>query len=909
MLPIATALVENTTDQAPIDRLRNYMRDPAKQGVAADRIFQFLWQPAEGVSFITDAAKAMHNIEVRLHNEIAAWVGSHPGEAADIVFLLGAPAPEWASSEEDRALFAGFKPEGENLTRGLIMVLKRWSTDSGAYAAGETPIGAFSGYRPDKWAPAVLGSAAEAADQMMFRKKTPEQAARDILARWDPPAVPEASVGAGGTPTSAKLPDRFDFKDLYGEWGDLDVVLAGTKEELAANKGRLISIRLVTELEQYKDSDDDAEKLKSKYVDFISLTDITEPARPYGVNIPLSAAKQDIVLKSGGRKYTIKITPRPRGHPACLDLAPEKEIDAPKGFSCNQIELLVGDQNAVAVNPADPYKPFGPPSVEKLYQMRARRAIEKNAIVKLAGEEYYTLPQGTGKGAILFFPRSVAQALQRGGNVYEFDPAFIAYVNKMEGGRENISREYDLSGYPAVSLKRADGSRASPNGKWLSLVYRHGVWIPVETDADPQPQLPGVNSSTDTAHGEDGDSEEGKKGKKGKGDKTGKKPDDHEDHEDPAAEEWPEIDGYSPDEEHVVEQNKKLEEKGIEARLYFATEPVEPYKQYLVVFKDGKKRELPFYSPSDPKNPKRRKGWKAIHRVELSEDAHLLITENELGFRFSDLSKGETLPEVGIYDGESLRVSDPAAIEYILSDKVAAIDDKVKDLIRPNYQRVFNDGLRAGKSLPGGGKVPKEIAPKSPFVIEGILKMGKKSKNWVTMKVDGVEFQIYPGPLGLKARAVSVVLERNFGGVKKFKGFPEKLTAVTEEEVERVKMAGDESAALYRSSETGKLFVAFKVEVSTDLVLTTDPMPVPGKQISKDSELDSIHFKGFETRAQLKGHRLYAEQVYDEGEKKGAIGVYGAPTGKYNHCLGVVLWWGVSHAEAEQACREKKRAP
>lgn len=199
-------------------------------------------------------------------------------------------------------------------------------------------------------------------------------------------------------------------------------------------------------------------------VNEIGIFDITDTSHIVGQRFPIDSRDKEFVLDDlspGNKKFELKF-----GLP---DAAGNREIT----FS----------------------RPGGEPlktSVSELFLKRADQAERMGNIATVDGKDYYVIPQGGAKSGLLMFSKEVVDGRENGGDARRLIPQLYADVGQRGPGGPNVNIPPGEKGGPHLGT--------TPSGKDFHLVWdkNKGGWVVTEGAGD-MPVAPAAAAGTDPA--------------------------------------------------------------------------------------------------------------------------------------------------------------------------------------------------------------------------------------------------------------------------------------------------------------------------------------------------------------------------------------------------------------------------
>ena len=534
---------------------------------AADRIDAFMWDGGNGFAQAWDAsdrglsqADTKKLVEKFVDGVFKKGTALDPREA-EALKPLGLPAAEakdaaalyyilGAGSIVDSAqvkpevkkLFQENKSFRSQLKSELVACLGRYAK-AGKPGAGSLchPAVAPKPLKPlsAEWVKGLCVESAvtgfrlyDAAKQNSERAKAP---------RADGDGKEPGGVPAGdGKPTERKvrgtdLSKVFEVADMFGTWGDVNVIHMPSREAKPGEKpqdipGRTLAVVVRTVRTFEGDPADPRPKLKHQ----IGVYDISNASDIYGKRFDIVADGQSTFsLKDGGAEYVLKFTPN--GADTSVSLERSDGIKPVYG-AAGQAEL---------------------PSVNGLFKNRAQKALETGNLVEVGGQRYIVSGESAGRGYLCFWPEKMLQEGVGAADPRTLVPEMVAYTNKKADGR--IERLGDQ-----VSLGKVDG-------KWWELKWNaeQGFWEPVEGKPPAVDTLPAG------------------------GPRQGNQPQQGDQPQQPGTSEWPDFEHpqlgvrLSVNNDDVKAVNQELAAAKLKARVYSCNPRQKLLDQYFLAAKSG----------------------------------------------------------------------------------------------------------------------------------------------------------------------------------------------------------------------------------------------------------------------------------------------------------------------------------
>lgn len=380
----ATAPAATAEDKNPINALTKILAaNPAARTDAGKRLEDFLLKPdSHGKSFVAVDVDA-----TALGAVARDWGEKHgsPGSVATLYFVAGPglSTPGWALADPvlSKTFVSGMKWEGR-----LRAALADWTGKSQIDKTREkTQVSAF------------LNDAAEKASAVFSDPRTKEELDLSIAENnTSGPVVPDTTRGPGSRLDGAMR--QYTLDDLYGPAGAVVMDVFGPNDP----NSRKISMKIYT-----KRMPDGTTRNE------IGIFDITDTNDIFGQRFPIDSGKKSFTLDDrteGHKKYELTFG----------DAGPD------------------GNRTITFARPGDGGARLQT-SVSELFIKRADQAAGMGNIIKVGGQEFYTLPQGGAKSALALFPKAAIDA--RGtGDARDLVPALYADVGVRgaDGRNENI---------------------------------------------------------------------------------------------------------------------------------------------------------------------------------------------------------------------------------------------------------------------------------------------------------------------------------------------------------------------------------------------------------------------------------------------------------------------------------------
>ncbi len=417
-----------TEDKNPVNAMAKiFAENSAARKDAGQRIADFLLEPdSAGKSFVGDGVdrKALEAV-AREWGETSGG----PGTVAVLYFVAGPGpvVPGWAVRDPllSKTFTSGMKWEGR-----LRLALADWTGKSQIDKTKEkTQVTAF------------LNDAAAKAATVFDDKRTKDEidlsiAGNDVTA----PVIPDTSRSPSSRLDGATR--QYTLDDLY-RTGATVVNVSGPKD----SNSRTISMKIYTT--RLPDG-----SLKNE----IGIFDITDTNDIFGQRFPIDSGNKSFTLDDrtpGHKKYELSFGEAGKDGNRTITFARPGEGGAP-------LKTTVSD----------------------LFMKRADQAAGMGNIVKIGGQDFYTLPQGGARSALALFPKNLIDA--RGtGDSRDLSPSLYAEVGK----RGSDGRNEHLGGKPPLG-KVGDAEFHLEFNKAL------GVWEVKDGPGDPPPAPPTTGDGT-----------------------------------------------------------------------------------------------------------------------------------------------------------------------------------------------------------------------------------------------------------------------------------------------------------------------------------------------------------------------------------------------------------------------------
>ena len=378
-----------TEDKNPVNALSRILAaNPAARTDAGKRISEFLLDAdANGKSFVGPGVDTKAPAVAREWGESTGSVGS----VATLYFVTGPglAVPGWALKDPilSKTFASGMKWEGR-----LRAALVNWTGKNQIDKTKEkTQVTAF------------LSDAAEKAAVVFSDPRTKEEIDLSVAANnTTAPVIPDTRRSPGTRLDGASR--QYTLDDLYAEPGAVVRDVSGPGD---ACSGRT-SMKIYTKRLPPPDG---------RIVNEIGIFDISDTNDIYGQRFPIDSGKQSFALDdrtAGHKKYELTFGPADASGNRTITFARPDEAKKGGGSSLTT-------------------------SVSDLFIRRADQAQAMGNIVKIGGEEFYTLPQGGAKSALALFPKSVIDG--RGtGDARDLIPSLYAEIGKRgsDGRNQNI---------------------------------------------------------------------------------------------------------------------------------------------------------------------------------------------------------------------------------------------------------------------------------------------------------------------------------------------------------------------------------------------------------------------------------------------------------------------------------------
>ncbi|MBI5596633.1 MAG: hypothetical protein HY928_11135 [Elusimicrobia bacterium] len=460
-------------ETGPIGEIGREVTTAEQMDDIAKRIAEFTWNSHGEKSFIHPESRSQSPQEGIVLESVRTVVRrpERRQHALWIYYVIGAGSsvPSWVAKSsatkkyliDERALLK----DGENK---LVDCLGRWQFD-----AKDAPV-QYCNKQPDQgqrrnpyqgkpeWAAAfILDAGTESQYILQALQRGVTDIARSVGTA--PNSGPRVPGGSGGRiPALPAAPSsEFGVGQLFGAWGDPNVF---------SLDGRLLSLVVRTK-RTIGPGDPPSVELTHE----LGLYDISNPSDIYGKRIPIDQYGSKVMaLIGGGKQYKIDLTP-----------------------SGDDVNISIARPEGSTKDPADAMPVFGNPpgqmpSINSLFQNRAKKALESGNRVMIAGRAYRVTGEATNTGNLLFWDEQDLEAQRAaieipgaGMSARRWMPAMMTEVNKLQDGQpRNLSNK--------VSLGRNIG------GKWQGLQWNEGagIWEPAEGDdfkpvPTAKPDIPG----------------------------------------------------------------------------------------------------------------------------------------------------------------------------------------------------------------------------------------------------------------------------------------------------------------------------------------------------------------------------------------------------------------------------------
>ncbi|MFH1724004.1 MAG: hypothetical protein ABII00_05205 [Elusimicrobiota bacterium] len=886
---------ETYEDNSPLARVAESLDldDQGQCDRVAERLMEFAW-PESGrkKSFVSEEARKHPDVRaVDFLQAVKGWVESNQAQAKVIYYVLGpgdiAPG-RYLVREEDRQ-----DERLRDFEAKLADCLDPWAGGSSetrpedcfkAKQPSEQQPRPLESNKEDSWVKAFFTDAFAEANALLFPLDLDKEVAEDI-GRNDRPDIvlggtsPADVPGDGGAAPS----EVFGAGELFAELNrDRNAFQLG-------GRNFALVIRTVPTFE----GEDGERRLVMK--DQVGLYDISKKTDIYGRRFDLNNFdEQKFSLKAGGFTYTLKLVPG--------------ENDTRIEFSREGEKIIFGVDGQDRL-----------PSVNELYQIRAKKALESGNEVEMGGKRYKVTGEASTTGKLLFWDKEklekASRAIKGGGpglDARDWRPEMAAEVNEMRD-----ARPVNLEG-PRYMGKVGDD--------WYALKWNaaDGVFEPVNMGKK-EPAATEIKSAATTEDGSGGRAGDDKGSSEKKGGADGNPVD---------ADGFPRLSDYTPDHKDAAALNEQLSpELKNKIRFYgnakFEEGGARGKERILaVVESEGKKalenQVFPFHL------------GRGVEKVWIAQKRYL-VTQGEEGYRYYDLStfgarlnslaqsstaagycdasNGQAAIGVGFSKEQGGgRKSDEDVLKLALAD--AGYADSVTTIIK---------SLRdAAKSHDGDNN----------WIVEGWAASGAKTrppagKPWLVARFGADVIGLYPKDFagrndvewkGASAAPKAKGKDGSYSGVTEPERRQEKLQAfhgfgethpIDEERtgVKETEITG-EHAALYKYEKDGKTswYLALRVwaqdlakaRLHEPFLAFQDPYDLKYPLPKKDPRgIRGLDLNGkFPDNLQFHWKPWKGENLKDAGY----IAAYSAPKGKDENCVGVVAWWGVEKDDVCKAC-------
>lgn len=404
------------------------------------------------------------------------------------------------------------------------------------------------------------------------------------------------TVPGGPGPRKPGIPGAaskdFTVDQLFGKWGDRNVF---------SLDGRIVA--LVVRTRQTVVAGNPPKTVISHQ---LGLYDISNEGDIYGRRFDMDKpGEQTFSLIPGGKQFKVTLT----AEGGDMKIAIARPDGTPPVMS--------------NINP-------NMPSVNELYQDRAKKALDSGNRVVIDGKAYRVTGEAAGTGNLIFWDEKQLEASRSsieggypGATARSWVPSMMASVNKQTDGRaQNISNEVPLGIMGA-------------NGQWQGLRWNSavGIWEPAEGKVfEPKPTNPDVPTSTRTVTSGGSTSGDGPPATPPAG--TGSRD----------ADGWPYLDRLLATAPRAAALNAKLSAKAKEhVRFYALPDEVlsdGPGKRLLVLLDKAAPSESKLFGPpyvgiSFADDPPAAQGSEA----EAIVNGRILLASTDRGTGFVDLEK------------------------------------------------------------------------------------------------------------------------------------------------------------------------------------------------------------------------------------------------------------------------------
>jgi hypothetical protein len=435
----------------PIEDMRVVLaKDPEH---VAERLRDFIRKP-EGKTFVKEG--------VDLGSEdlaaITTWVKDKPGDSTLLYYGLGSGVADVSWIGPELAEMVKKRPATlSDFEKRLASCLDRWAggTDKPDYCGEGSKDLAVSVRKPLagsanhlEWIKAFLTDAAKHGKLLV--EKTKVQGSIDDID--SAPAADEGAVavgpGSGKKALSAYSTQPFDTRQLFGAWGDYNVVFIN---------GRKIAITLRARREMKNN-------YAPHYRDQIGIYDISDPTKIYGRRFDIDKdSEKPFVLDDGnpdGKQYNLKFVAIPSADGRGVA---DTRIDLQSAEEGKAVEFGGGNKEV---------------TLNGLYKSRAENVRRDGNIVEIGGQSFYSSGESSDMGALLFWPKAMIDGLDSyEGSPRDLRPEHMTFITRPSGsGPELIGEE------PERPLGKI-------GGEWYKLVWNDKAWVPTKMPEPPPDKL------------------------------------------------------------------------------------------------------------------------------------------------------------------------------------------------------------------------------------------------------------------------------------------------------------------------------------------------------------------------------------------------------------------------------------
>ncbi|MDD5302791.1 MAG: hypothetical protein PHS14_06735 [Elusimicrobia bacterium] len=422
-----SAPVAAAEDKNPVNALAKILSEnPAARTDAGKRISEFLLDAdSNGKSFVGEG------VDTKALGAVAREWGESKGSVGSVATLYfvagpGLAAPGWALKDPvlSKTFVSGMKWEGR-----LRVALADWTGKSQIDKTKEkSQVTAF------------LGDAAAKAAAVFSDPRTKEEIDLSVAQNnTTAPVVPDTHRSGTRLDGASR---QYTLDDLYRD-GAVVQDVSGPGDA----GSRRISMKIYTKRLPPPDG---------RIVNEIGIFDISDTNDIYGQRFPIDSGKQSFALDdrtAGHKKYELTF--------GAADAS--------------------GNRTITFARPDEAKKGGGVPlttSVAELFTKRADQAAAMGNIVKIGGQEFYTLPQGGAKSALALFPKSVIDGRAGAGtDPRDLAPSLYAEVGMRGPDGRNQNVEPGAKGGPHLG---------TVGDKEYHLVFNKalGVWEVKEGGGD-----------------------------------------------------------------------------------------------------------------------------------------------------------------------------------------------------------------------------------------------------------------------------------------------------------------------------------------------------------------------------------------------------------------------------------------